>query len=95
MKRIKKLNIEKPYLVYLEWMDAVASSRWMKYDEVLEWVNANLVPIKEVGWLLHQDDTCIVLGSRRHDYEDGTIFEVGQIEWIPRAWVVKLKRIVL
>ena len=92
LKKISKFNIKKPYLVYVEWYDAIANNGWFTYDELLEWVNDNADrTIKESGFLIHKDDNCVVIASRQGGFTDPTNY--GLIQWIPRPWVKILKRI--
>lgn len=94
MPELKKLNVERPYLVELHWMDAMANEAWFTPAEIPEWITNHIGnPINSTGWLLHKDSKCIVLASRRTFYSDGTIHHFGGLHWIPRCWVVKIKRL--
>ena len=93
LKQIKKLNVERPYLIELWWVDARSFGGWKSFDEVMEWINHFIVPFKSVGWLLHKDnDHLLLVGSKALD-QDGNILSVGDIQWIPRCWVIKIRRL--
>lgn len=96
MKKIRKLtelNIKKPYLAKISWMDAVGSAEWFGgSNSVLDWANGTDSAIVEVGWLLHKDSDRVILASRKHLYNDGSV-NWGMIQWIPRPWIVKLVRV--
>lgn len=79
-------------LVYVEWDDADALSRWMHADELDDYV-ASDKPIHHAGFLLHEDDRVLLLTGQFVQADDFGDDKFGHVVRIPKPWI--RKRIVL
>ena len=94
MKPIKRLShADKPVPVEVWWWDAITNSSWFSEADLVEWANENLrLPIRQVGWLIHQDDDCIIVTGSLHSLADD-FKKYNSPIWIPRPWIAKMKRL--
>jgi len=91
---IKKLNIEKPYLVEVQWIDAIGNAQWFDPAEILDWLNYNRkCAILDTGWLLHKDKDCVLMAMRKHKRPDDIVFQWGGLHFIPIAWIKVIRRL--
>lgn len=80
-------------LYYIEWMDAMAYlATWGDKEEITDWARSNEGLVKQVGWIIEENDNYILLASRigliNTDEPDfGSVFK------IPSRWVKKKKEI--
>ena len=80
-------------LYYIEWMDAMAYlPTWGDREEITEWANSNEGLVKQVGWIIEENENYILLSSRigiiNSDEPDfGSVFK------IPSRWIKKRKEI--
>ena len=60
-------------LVYLEWVDTVASAGWETKD------NVNTKLVKQVGWVVQNDDTTVKIASTfsEEEYYSVTAIPIG------------------
>jgi len=74
-------------LVEVHWEDAASVSEWGKLPEAQAFENVDFdYHCRSVGFLIRDDDECVVLASRRTG--DGS--SVGLVERIPRGMVRKV-----
>ena len=69
-------------LVIVDWLDANTESGWQTIKDIKH----EPTLIRTVGWLLSQDDKCLVMFSSYT--EDG---DAGEVTTIPAPWVQKVK----
>lgn len=53
-----------PRLVVVEWEDTVNIAEWSTMEEVEEFARKGGWRVVNVGWLLYEDDECVVLAAR-------------------------------
>lgn len=76
--------IKNPKLVHVEWTDAHNNNgNWYTHDEILEFIEDNHFQCSHVGWLIYEDEDCIVLAARKDRPGD----QYGLIEKIPKRMV--------
>jgi len=85
-----KYNLTDPPQYEIWWMDAIANAEWFRPNQIEEWVEDIANPIKQVGYVLRKDNDCVVFASRIHADKDDNIFSIGGLQWIPKAWIVKM-----
>lgn len=75
-------------LVYVQWSDAVSDSGgWNTYEEALEWSDPDALVIHQVGWLVEDTDTHILLASRIAHQNEDSQEQYGHLQMIPKGWV--------
>lgn len=79
--------IKKPKLIYIEWGDAISNTGWMSFNEALEWGEEEHWIVKNIGWLLKETSSYILLASK---YSEGS-GEYGLLHKIPKTWIRKRK----
>lgn len=85
----------KPKLVYLEWADAVGNAQWFHRGEAIQWAATSEWHIREVGWIIHEDDESITFASSWKVADDYTGEQFGQLHKIPKTWIRNRKAIKL
>lgn len=80
----------KPKLIYLEWIDAFTSSGWHDRDEI-KVVNDDEFYIKEAGWLLEENDKCMIFASSWSPETDSKVERFLNVHKIPKTWIRKRK----
>ena len=84
-------------LIYLEWQDATSKSHgWCTLEDVKEWGKKSGMIIKEVGWVIEENDKYILLADKQtvltsHDKENKIDTYYGEIIKIPTTWIKKRK----
>ena len=53
-----------PPLVMVEWIDTTNIAQWVDLDEIPEWATDGGFVCRNVGYLVHEDDDCVVLAAR-------------------------------
>lgn len=79
--------MSKPKLIYLEWIDAIGNSRWFTSSEALDWAKNCEWMIREVGWLIYEDDKILCFASSWKVADEYTGEQFGQLHQIPKAWI--------
>ena len=90
MKKLK--NPLKYPLVYIEWEDAISNSGWFDQEEFDDWKNNKGFIVHEVGWIIEENKTYIVLASRYHPQDNdkyGSTSKWGMLQKIPKTWIKK------
>ena len=86
--------MKEPKLVYLEWEDAATlDDKWSDLKEVDEWVKDDVAFCKNVGWILRETKTCIIIASMqapKNAYQDQFW---SHIHKIPKTWIKKRKEL--
>lgn len=72
-------------LVVVEWEDTTNVGNWLNQDELAEFVTDGSWRCVNVGYLVHEDDDCVVLSARLADDSDR---HVGLTERIPKRAIV-------
>lgn len=80
--------MNKHKLVYIEWHDAFADSRWMSKNEVDNWKKGEFI-VAEVGWIMEETNKQIILASRYNPADNGDIAQWGSLQKIPKPWIRK------
>ncbi len=75
-------------LLYIEWEDASATASWKTMSEALKFVEDGFI-VRQVGWKLKEDKTCIVLAGSINPQksEDNTLY--SELIRIPKTWIRK------
>jgi len=76
-----------PPLVCVEWEDAMNVAAWQPLSEVQAWATGDGFLCRNVGYLVHEDDDCVVLAARFN--LDGEATQVGLCERLPKATIVR------
>ena len=80
-------------LIYIEWQDAVANANWFNIEEAKSWHDMSQYTIKECGWLVKEDKRGITLAGRYKPEDTNTTEQFGNLQWIPKTWIIKRKTI--
>ncbi|MCU1679219.1 MAG: hypothetical protein JWM93_3977 [Frankiales bacterium] len=91
MRRESDAPITYPPLVVVEWVDATNIATWQDLDEIPDWAAEGGFVCRNVGYLVHEDDDCVVLAARIA--LDAEPQQVGLFERLPKSiitarWVV-------
>jgi len=76
-----------PPLVCVEWEDAMNIAVWQPLSEVATWATGDGFHCRNVGYLAHEDDDCVVLAARFN--LDGDVSMVGLAERIPKGMIIR------
>jgi len=76
-----------PPLVCVEWEDAMNVASWRLLSTVGEWATGDGFLCRNVGYLVHEDDACVVLAARFN--LDGDASMVGLTERLPKGMIVR------
>lgn len=77
-----------PPLVCVEWEDATNIPVWKDHAYVVAWATQNDFTVRNVGYLVHEDENCVVLAARyAPDPEDGD--SMGLFERLPKGMIVR------
>jgi len=79
-------------LIYIEWVDAATNSGWFTHEETREWINKDNWLVRQVGWILEENEKHIILAGRI-EIDDTSL--LGQLCKIPKPWIVRRKIIKL
>ena len=79
---LKKMNKNKLYLV--EWEDAHIEDSWIPEADVDRFIKKDLFLCQDVGWILHEDDKCLVMASSKNN-----ALQWGALKKIPKGWIRK------
>jgi len=81
---------EYPSLTCVEWIDAMNIAAWQPLSEVAAWATGDGFLCRNVGYLVHEDDNCVVLAARFNlDGPDGDDSQVGLFERLPKGMIVR------
>jgi hypothetical protein len=72
-----------PPLVVVEWVDTTNIATWEDLDTIAEWAKDGGFICRNVGYLIHEDDDCVVLAARIA--LDGEPHQVGLFERVPKG----------
>lgn len=72
-----------PDLVVVEWVDTTNVAAWMPIDEIASWAADGGWICRNVGYLVYEDDQCVVLAARIA--ADAEPPQAGLSERIPTA----------
>ena len=80
-------------LVYIEWMDSTSWAGWRTNSEVDEWNNVaeDWGYCKQVGWLIRESKTSIVVAGRLIPKTKFNEEQWGDLQKIPKTWIKKRK----
>lgn len=76
-------------LVVVHWEDTTNMADWQSRQEVLEFATDGAWICENVGWVIVDNEDCIVLSGRRA----GKIGQYGLTERIPRRNVLSVQRL--
>ena len=76
-------------LIYIEWHDAFCNTGWCTTDEIKKTIESNETWIKEVGWLLKETKTQIIIAARWSLEDACSNEQFGLIQKIPKTWIRK------
>ena len=77
------------YLVVVHWEDTTNVADWQSRQEVIEFASDGAWICENVGWVIVDNDDCIVLSGRRA----GKINQYGLTERIPKRNVLGVYRL--
>lgn len=80
--------IKNPKHYCVTWVDAESWAYWHTEAEVIDTINSETYWIDMSGWILFEDERFLVLSTKRQ--RDGLW---GNVYKIPKAWVIKKKRV--
>ena len=72
-----------PPLEMVEWIDTTNIAAWTALDEISEWAADGGFVCRNVGYLVHEDDECVVLAARVA--LNASPEQVGLYERIPKG----------
>lgn len=83
-----------PPLVMVEWIDTTNIATWTDLDDIAGWAIDGGFVCRNLGYLVHEDDTCVVLAARVALGAEPA--QVGLFERIPKGvitqrWTLKAK----
>jgi hypothetical protein len=70
-------------LVVIEWIDTTNIAAWTDLADIEEWATDGGFVCRNVGFLIHEDDDCVVLAARVA--LDAEPAQVGLFERIPKG----------
>ena len=76
-----------PPLVCIEWEDAMNIATWQDLSEAVEWATGPGFLCRNVGYLIHEDDQCVVLAARFNIGIDD--IQCGLFERLPKGMIVR------
>lgn len=76
-----------PILVMVEWVDTTNIASWERFEEIAEWAVDGGFVCRNVGYLVHEDDDCVVLAARVALKAEPN--QVGLFERIPKGVITK------
>lgn len=76
-----------PPLVMVEWTDTTNIAAWCDLDEVKEFAENGAWVCRNVGFLVNEDDECVVLAARAAP--SATPPQVGLFERIPKRAITR------
>lgn len=76
-------ELEYPSLVVVEWIDTTNIATWEKLDEIAEWAKDGGFVCRNVGYLVYEDNDCVVLAARIALEADPQ--QVGLFERVPKG----------
>lgn len=74
-------------LVMVTWEDTTNVAAWQTHADMVEWAQAGGWIAHNVGFLVHEDDACVVVAARVVDDEEN---HVGLAERIPKRSILKI-----
>lgn len=75
-----------PRLVVVEWEDSTNIQEWTPLDELASWAGEGGWRVRNVGYLVHEDDECVVLAGRLA--ADAQPPQAGLYERIPKRAII-------
>ncbi|MFE9234786.1 hypothetical protein [Cellulosimicrobium funkei] len=80
-----------PRLELIEWEDATNIPTWQDVDDVVEWATGRDFTVRNVGYVIHEDEHCVVLAARYSpgDGSPGDGVSVGLFERLPKGMIVR------
>lgn len=79
---------EYPPLECIEWEDATNIATWQDVPNAVKWATENDFTVRNVGYVIHEDDTCVVLAARyAPDADEGDT--CGLFERLPKGMIVR------
>lgn len=77
-----------PPLVCIEWEDATNIALWRDLKDAIKWATTHDFTVRTVGYLIHEDDHCVVVAARYSpDPDEGD--DVGLFERLPKGMIVR------
>ena len=76
-------------LEYIEWCDAIVMKNgWYSKDDVKYWGENEDWKVKQVGYLIEENENYILLATKYNPQEDGDD-RFSEITKIPKTWILK------
>lgn len=83
---------EYPPLECIEWEDATNIPVWKDVGEIVAWATQNDFTVRNVGYVVHEDEHCVVLAARyAPDEAEGD--SAGLFERLPKGMIVRRYRL--
>lgn len=75
-----------PPLQVVEWVDATNIATWEPLSDIEKWATGDGFLCRNVGYLVYEDDNCVVLAARFSP--DGKATSIGLFERLPKGMIV-------
>lgn len=76
-------------LVVVEWEDSTNIQEWTPIAELAQWAADGGWRVRNVGWLVHEDDDCVVLAGRLAEHARPP--QAGLYERIPKRAIISMR----
>ena len=84
-------------LIYIEWQDVISPPQgWRTKEEVLKWGTTSNYKVKQVGWIIREDEKSILLsGQINAEKLSGNDVDNQYVHTIciPKTWILKRKEL--
>lgn len=77
-------------LYVVRWEDTTNIATWLTPQEVTEFAQGHRWICENVGFLVYEDDDCVVVAGRRANDEGS---HSGLVERVPRRSIIKMTRL--
>ena len=78
-----------PGLIEVRWTDTTCIAKWVEVGELGEWAQEGGWECSTVGYMLYQDEDCIVIAARLALDAEPT--QCGLVERIPKGVILSTK----
>jgi hypothetical protein len=79
-----------PPLELIEWEDATNIPTWQDVDDVVDWATTRNFIVVNVGYVVHEDEQCVVLAARYSPgMDERDTVSVGLFERLPKGMIVR------
>jgi len=87
--------VENKKLILVGWADAIENlDGWHTQEEAIEWGRTDDWIVHQVGWILDETESYILLSSRFNEACGDRDSSVGGLFKIPKPWILYMKTLV-